>query len=173
MDMMPSSNVVERRDRPPIDIVVPVYNARDDLERCVASLLMHTPEGCRIVLIDDASPDPRIADYFASLETSADPRLHLLKNARNLGFTLTANRGMTLSRADVVLLNSDTIVTAGRSRRSPTTPRSARSRASAKTTTGSSIATRKRHGARSTPPRCRAIRICRLASASACTCGGP
>ena len=111
--MMPSSNVVERRDRPPIDIVVPVYNARDDLERCVASLLMHTPEGCRIVLIDDASPDPRIADYFASLETSADPRLHLLKNARNLGFTLTANRGMTLSRADVVLLNSDTIVTAG------------------------------------------------------------
>ena len=37
----------------------------------------------------------------------------LLRNERNLGFTGTANRGMQLSRADVVLLNSDTIVTAG------------------------------------------------------------
>jgi glycosyltransferase involved in cell wall biosynthesis len=38
-------------------------------------------------------------------------RIELLHNDRNLGFTATANRGMTLSRADVVLLNSDTIVT--------------------------------------------------------------
>ena len=37
----------------------------------------------------------------------------LLRNAQNLGFTGTANRGMQLSRADVILLNSDTIVTAG------------------------------------------------------------
>ena len=37
----------------------------------------------------------------------------LLRNDENLGFTGTANRGMRLSRADVVLLNSDTIVTAG------------------------------------------------------------
>ena len=39
----------------------------------------------------------------------------LLANERNLGFTLTANRGMRSARAgaDVVLLNSDTIVTSG------------------------------------------------------------
>jgi GT2 family glycosyltransferase/glycosyltransferase involved in cell wall biosynthesis len=96
-----------------IDIVVPVYNAPDDVRACVDSVLAHLRPDVRLVLIDDASPDPRIATYFAELERRAHPQVLLLRNAQNLGFTGTANRGMQLSRADVVLLNSDTIVTAG------------------------------------------------------------
>ncbi len=96
-----------------IDIIVPVYNAPDDVRTCVDSVLAHLRPDVRLVLIDDASPDPRIADYFAELEQRAHPQIVLLRNAQNLGFTGTANRGMQLSRADVVLLNSDTIVTAG------------------------------------------------------------
>jgi len=96
-----------------IDIVVPVYNAADDVRVCVASVLAHLRPDVRVVLIDDASPDARIAQFFAELETRAHPQVMLLRNERNLGFTGTANRGMELSRADVVLLNSDTIVTAG------------------------------------------------------------
>jgi GT2 family glycosyltransferase/glycosyltransferase involved in cell wall biosynthesis len=65
------------------------------------------------VLIDDASPDPAIAAYFAELARLAHPQLVLLRNEVNLGFTGTANRGMQLSAANVVLLNSDTIVTRG------------------------------------------------------------
>lgn len=111
--MTPTPDAGMTLESPAVDVVVPVYNARDDVERCVHSLLTHTPRDCRIVLIDDASPDPRIAEFFASLESAGHPQVHLLANERNLGFTLTANRGMTLSRADVVLLNSDTIVTEG------------------------------------------------------------
>ena len=96
-----------------IDIVVPVYNAPDDLRACVESVLAHLRPDVRVVLIDDASPDPRIAEFFEELERRAHPQVVLLRNERNLGFTGTANRGMQLSRADVVLLNSDTIVTAG------------------------------------------------------------
>ncbi len=99
--------------KPAVDVIVPVYNAADDLARCVESLLAHTPTTCRIVLIDDASPDPKIAALFADLGERALPQVRLLRNEANLGFTLTANRGMDLSRADVVLLNSDTVVTAG------------------------------------------------------------
>jgi glycosyltransferase involved in cell wall biosynthesis len=88
-----------------IDIVIPVYNAPDDLRACVDSVLAHLRPDVRLVLIDDASPDPRIADYFAQLERRAHPQAVLLRNARNLGFTGTANRGMQLSRADVILLN--------------------------------------------------------------------
>jgi len=51
----------------PIDIVVPVYNAADDVRRCVDSVLAHPREGCRLVLIDDGSPDPAIRTYFAEL----------------------------------------------------------------------------------------------------------
>ncbi|MFO1322734.1 MAG: glycosyltransferase [Burkholderiales bacterium] len=96
-----------------IDIVVPVYNAPDDVRACVASVLAHLRPDVRVVLIDDASPDPAIAGLFAELESRAHPQLTLLRNENNLGFTGTANRGMQLSRADVVLLNSDTIVSAG------------------------------------------------------------
>ena len=96
-----------------IDIVVPVYNAPDDVRRCVESVLAHDHRNCRITLIDDASIDPGISVYFDELRARALPEVELLVNERNLGFTGTANRGMTRSRADVVLLNSDTIVTAG------------------------------------------------------------
>ena len=70
---------------------------------------------------------------------------HVLTNEQNRGFIGTVNRGFAETEGDVVLLNSDTIVTRGwldkirrcaasdptasrRSRRSPTTPRSARIR---------------------------------------------
>jgi GT2 family glycosyltransferase len=95
------------------DVVVPVYNAPDDVRACVDSVLADLRADVRVVLIDDASPDPAIASYFAELERLAHPQVMLLRNEHNLGFTGTANRGMQLSRADVVLLNSDTIVTRG------------------------------------------------------------
>ena len=96
-----------------IDVVVPVYDAATDVVRCVDSVLAHTDRPYRLILIDDASPDPAIASFFARLAARNLPHLMLLRNDANLGFTGTANRGMKLSRADVVLLNSDTVVTRG------------------------------------------------------------
>ena len=96
-----------------IDIVVPVYNAPADVRICVESVLAHLRSDVRVVVIDDASPDPAIGVFLAELEAGAHPQVLVLRNERNLGFTATANRGMALSRADVILLNSDTIVTPG------------------------------------------------------------
>ena len=95
------------------DIVVPVHNAADDLRRCVDSVLRHTRGDYRLLLIDDCSQEPAIGAYFRELEAAALPQVLLLSSERNLGFTLTANRGMQSARdaADVVLLNSDAIVT--------------------------------------------------------------
>src|SRR6059036_621923 len=96
---------------PAIDVIVPVYNAADDLLRCVDSVLEHTRGDYRLILIDDGSPDPGIRVYFAMLAGRRLPQVSLLTNEVNLGFTLTANRGMEAARpaADVVLLNSDTV----------------------------------------------------------------
>jgi GT2 family glycosyltransferase/glycosyltransferase involved in cell wall biosynthesis len=98
---------------PAVDVVIPVYNAPGDVRRCVASVLAHTPPGYRLVLIDDASPDPGVRTVFEEIASARHPHVTLVANDRNLGFTGTANRGMTMSRRDVVLLNSDTVVTDG------------------------------------------------------------
>ena len=99
-----------------VDIVIPVHNAPAELARCVASVLDCTGPDYRLVLIDDASTDPAIGRYFAELEERGLPHVVLLRNETNRGFTGTANRGMRLGeedRHDVVLLNSDTVVTTG------------------------------------------------------------
>src|SRR4029079_7892836 len=77
-----------------IDVVIPVYNAVADLERCVESVLAYTDRRYRLVLIDDGSPDPAIAAYFAALARRALPQVVLLRNRRNRGFPQTANSGM-------------------------------------------------------------------------------
>ncbi|HEC07073.1 MAG TPA: glycosyltransferase [Thiolapillus brandeum] len=94
-----------------VDVIVPVYGGREELRRCLESVvgsLQRTPY--RLVLINDASPDPHIADDLRRFAAGHD-QVELLENAQNLGFVATVNRGMALSdENDVVLLNSDTEV---------------------------------------------------------------
>ncbi len=96
-----------------IDIIVPVYNAPQQVEDCIHSVLLHTKAKFNLIIIDDASPDPDIQQLFSKIKQLNDERIQLLENHQNLGFVSTVNRGMKLSRHDVVLLNSDTVVTPG------------------------------------------------------------
>ena len=92
-----------------IDIVIPIHNALGSLQECLRSIREHTRSPYRIVLVDDASSDPRVAEFLAKLQRKDD--LVILTNSENMGFVRSANRGFALSSNDVVLLNSDTIVT--------------------------------------------------------------
>lgn len=99
-----------------IHIVLPVFNALDALEACVESLWRHTPGPARLTLLDDASTDPRIADFLDHLARRPRPPgldLAIRRNPRNLGFTANVNQALREGREDLVLLNSDTEVTAG------------------------------------------------------------
>lgn len=91
-----------------VDIIVPIFLGREDTQRCIQSVLASRPNTpFRLIVINDASPDPEVGQYFRSL-VDHDPRLLLLENEQNLGFVQTVNRGMALDkRRDVVLLNSD------------------------------------------------------------------
>jgi len=95
-----------------ISVILPVYNAFDDLVRCIDSVLRCTEGDYRLLLINDASPDVRIAPFLAQL-TEQHAHISLSTNSRNLGFIGTVNRGFDETEGDVVLLNSDTIVTHG------------------------------------------------------------
>ena len=93
-----------------VDIIIPVYRGLEQTQNCINSVLTsfsNTPY--RLVLINDASPEVEMTEYLRSL--SSTPRIIVIENVDNLGFTATVNRGMTLSdKNDVLLLNSDTEV---------------------------------------------------------------
>ena len=95
-----------------VDIIIPVYNGYDDLQLCIPSVKKHTDlSKHRVILINDCSPDERIALYLDSL---AQENILVFHNEKNLGFSGNVNKGMQLSDdRDVLLLNSDTIVTKG------------------------------------------------------------
>ena len=45
-------------NRLPPTIIIPIYNAPAEVDDCLQSLLLYNHENCRIIVIDDASPDP-------------------------------------------------------------------------------------------------------------------
>ena len=93
------------------DIIIPVYNALEDLRQCLESVFENTSSDARIVIIDDKSHESGVEEYLRSLEAECRSNLIVKRNDENQGFVGTVNRGMRESTADVVLLNSDTIVT--------------------------------------------------------------
>jgi GT2 family glycosyltransferase len=97
----------------PISVVIPIFNAPEELDRCLASVHATVPDDTEVLLIDDASPDPATAAVLGRWKGQSPGGWKFLANERNLGFVATANLGMRRSRHDVVLLNSDTEVTPG------------------------------------------------------------
>jgi GT2 family glycosyltransferase len=97
----------------PVTVVIPVYNAPDELERCLASVHRTTDRTAQVLVIDDASPDPAVRPLLEHWRGRAGRNWTFLFNPGNRGFVATANRGMQRAAGDVVLLNSDTVVTPG------------------------------------------------------------
>lgn len=94
-------------------VVIPAFNAPQELDGCLESVAASTPAGTEVVVIDDASTDPATREVLADRRRRAHGGWRFLANLRNLGFVATANRGMRETAGDMVLLNADTEVTQG------------------------------------------------------------
>lgn len=101
----------QRQDngRPAVGVVIPSYNSRGDLEICLNSLKSSTYQNLAIAVVDNAS-----GDDSASYVRAAWPRVILLEQSYNTGFTSACNRGVSelkkLGVKYVMLLNQDTTV---------------------------------------------------------------
>jgi GT2 family glycosyltransferase len=99
----------------PISILIPAYRAADKLLVCLKSLAKHAPTDCRVHVLDDATPDDSVRKTCEAVQ-SHFPQLSYHQSEVNRGFVASCNWGFRRLReagADLLLLNSDTEVTAG------------------------------------------------------------
>ena len=92
----------------PVTVIVPVYNAKEHLERCLDALERNTSAPFKLILVDDASTEPGIEKVLRDARQRFDAKI--IRNRENCGFTRSANAGLGATAADAVLLNSDTEV---------------------------------------------------------------
>ncbi len=99
---------------PSISVVVLTYNNWAYTEACLNSLLQCSdyPGRLEIVVTDNASSDEtveRLKEWAAR-----EPRMKLVLNQANLGFSAGNNAGLAAASGDyLIMLNNDTVVTRG------------------------------------------------------------
>jgi GT2 family glycosyltransferase/glycosyltransferase involved in cell wall biosynthesis len=109
---VPSRPIGMSHRRRMADIVIPVCGGTARTLACLDSVLASLTPPSRVIVIDDASPE---RDLVEALDVRArQKRIHLIRNRRNQGFSVSANAGLSAAAArDVILLNSDTLVAPG------------------------------------------------------------
>ena len=97
-------NAIEFLD--PIDLIIPVYNGYDFLDPLFASI-PKTNMKFRVIIVNDASPDERIAKKIDEFTSNGKFDSIVITNETNQGFPKAVNSGLEESTGHVVLLNTD------------------------------------------------------------------
>ncbi len=98
----------------PVDVVIPVYRGLRTTLDCLASVMATVGAPHRIVVVDDASPDPALVAALDQLAASGAIVLVRPSRDRPGGFPAAVNAGLVAAaERHVILLNSDTLVAPG------------------------------------------------------------
>jgi GT2 family glycosyltransferase/glycosyltransferase involved in cell wall biosynthesis len=93
-------------------IVIPVFNSHEETYKCLESVHANTSPHMRVIIIDDFSDEKETAEILQLARSAFD--FHVYRNSCNVGFAGSINLGIRLAEGqDVVILNSDTIVSPG------------------------------------------------------------
>lgn len=93
---------------PKISIIVPNWNGRDFLARCIGGLLQSAEEAgapFELLLMDDASTDGSAGDVAKKF-----PQVRLVEQRKNRGFGYTVNHGARLATGEILLLVNNDLV---------------------------------------------------------------
>lgn len=91
--------------RPAVSIVIPVYNVKLYLEKCVKSVLSQTLKEIEIILVDDGSTDG--SNFLCDELANCDARVQVI-HQKNQGLADARNKGMLLAKGEyLAFLDSD------------------------------------------------------------------
>lgn len=104
--------VAENSRAPVASIIILALNQSSHTRACLESIAACTPLPHEVILVDNGSTDDTA--QFLQAWQKQHPELRVVRNVRNHGFAGGNNQGLALATGrNVVLLNNDTIVTAG------------------------------------------------------------
>ena len=98
-----------------VTVVIPIFNHAEGTLRCIESCKEHIDPRHTVLLLNDASTDPTLEDRILH-SIKGFPSFRYERNAENLGFVKSCNRAvfeLDTTDHDILLLNSDTVVTPG------------------------------------------------------------
>ena len=84
-----------------VSIVVPVYNCKDYLDGCIASLLSQSYSNIEIIICDDCSTDgsrEKLSEY------EDNPKVKVLYNEKNMHQAYTRNRCLEMCSGEYVMM---------------------------------------------------------------------
>jgi glycosyltransferase involved in cell wall biosynthesis len=91
-------------------IIIPIFNNADFLESCLRSALAQDPEISEVICINDASPDPRVAEIIERIQREF-PTLRAASNLQNMGISKTQNALIDLARGKfIAFLDCDDVL---------------------------------------------------------------
>lgn len=109
-DIAEAKAMIQQESDLPV-VVIPVYNAFDDVLRCYESVFRNTPEHADILIVDDCGADRRPIDALHNVDCSLTQNVVVFQRSENGGFVRGCNNAFDICSArDVVILNSDTAV---------------------------------------------------------------
>ncbi|HCQ30909.1 TPA: hypothetical protein DIU27_00805 [Candidatus Collierbacteria bacterium] len=89
--------------KPTVDVIIPSFNGKYLLEKHLSKVFQYTDFLNKVIVIDNGSTDetiPWLKDNF--------PKVVVVKNNSNLGFTKPVNQGVAVSKSEyLILLNND------------------------------------------------------------------
>lgn len=94
---------------PKVSIIIPIYNAEENLNRCIDSVLKQDFEDFELILMNDGSRDSsgEICDRYAGM----DSRVHVI-HKENSGVSDTRNQAISIARGEYLqFLDSDDWIT--------------------------------------------------------------
>ena len=104
-DKLNMIRIGEKKLNPLVSIIIPVYNVKSYLARCIESLLNQTYNQLEIILVNDGSTDDSlsICEFYAK----EDPRVIVI-NKENGGVSSARNRGIIEAHGEfITFVDSD------------------------------------------------------------------
>lgn len=99
-----------------ISIIIVNYNVKYYIEQCLHSVFSSISTAgleAEVFVVDNASTDQSVSYLHQQFPQSQYPNLHIIANARNVGFSRANNQAVHLASGEYILfLNPDTFITA-------------------------------------------------------------